>query len=1108
VRGAFIGRDQELAELVAGLLDAIEGRGGVFLITGEAGIGKTALADELARHAVERGAVVLWGRCWEGSGAPPFWPWSQIVRTLAHQHDDETLRSFASTGAAEIALLVPDLAARLGGPMDRIGPIESDARRFYLFEAVTSFLKNASQAQPLVLVLEDLHDADRPSLLLLQYLVSDIPGSRMLVLATYRDVEAAPAAEAGDVRAVLARRGTVQGLRGLDREQVERLVEQVSGAVALPEEVNAIYEATEGNPLFVREVTRLVATHDRLDAQGRSSISIPQSVRAVIRRRLSPLSADAVRLLSAAAVVGRDFDLRLVSSAGDLPIDRALGSVSEAVALGVVSEEPAAVGIYRFSHPLMQEVIYDELPVAARVQLHRLAGQGIEQLYGLDPRPHIAQLAHHFALAAPAGEGVKARDYARQAGDQAMDACAYEEAVLEYRRALAALRFTGPDEALRCDLFLRLGGALVRAGDYDEAKATYLAAIDIARKLGDAERLAAAALGFGEPQVQAGVVDRRLVDLLQEALAAVPAGDGALRARVLSRFSLELTFSGESEPMEALSGEAVEMARRLGDVAALASALRARWLAVWGPDGLEERTALADEILKLARATGDRETELIGRARRATCAVEAGDIGAAEADVAAHAELADELRMPYHQWVAASMQAMRTLLQGMLGKAEERTEAALALLPARRDAVSAHLNQLTQIRWDQGRLGELRDAWQEIVDRFPRAGFSLGWLCLADAELGRHDDAHRLLRSLVDTIHELPRNGIWPPALALASVAAAGLEDADAAARVRRLLLPYVERAIVLSAPHPIVCFGSAALYVALLETTMCKWEEANDHFGLAIRANTRLGATSLLARTRLEYARMLVRRGRAKDRGRARFLLDRAGATATDQGLHAVSNGIERLGELGAGTAIAAPARGNAIRREGEYWTVVYEGSLVRLRDSKGLHYLATLLATPGREFHVIDLEAQELRETSAPSGPGRRSAPGELEARPDLGDAGEMLDATAKAAYKARLEDLQTELDEAESFNDPARAAKAREEIDFIASELARAVGLGGQDRRAASRAERARLNVTRAIQAAMRNLDRANPALGRHLSSTIRTGRYCSYTPDPRAEIAWGS
>jgi hypothetical protein len=195
----------------------------------------------------------------------------------------------------------------------------------------------------------------------------------------------------------------------------------------------------------------------------------------------------------------------------------------------------------------------------------------------------------------------------------------------------------------------------------------------------------------------------------------------------------------------------------------------------------------------------------------------------------------------------------------------------------------------------------------------------------------------------------------------------------------------------------------------------------------------------------------------------------------------------------------------GNAFRREGDYWTVVYDGSLVRLRDSKGRRHLAALLADPGREFQVTDLEAEEHRGTATPSGPALRSDP-DLEVRSDLGDAGGMLDATAKAAYKARLEDLQAELDEAESFNDPTRAAKAKVEIDFLTSELARAVGLGGRDRRAASHAERARLNVTRAIRAAMGKLERANPSLGWHLSSAIRTGRYCSYTPDPRAEIAW--
>jgi len=200
-------------------------------------------------------------------------------------------------------------------------------------------------------------------------------------------------------------------------------------------------------------------------------------------------------------------------------------------------------------------------------------------------------------------------------------------------------------------------------------------------------------------------------------------------------------------------------------------------------------------------------------------------------------------------------------------------------------------------------------------------------------------------------------------------------------------------------------------------------------------------------------------------------------------------------------------PPGRNRFRREGEYWTVRYEGSVARLKDAKGLRYLAQLLGHPGREFHAIDLEgAGSPPAWPAPPGVRGGAGPDELRVRRDLGDAGELLDARAKAAYKARLDQLAAELAEAERFNDPGRAAAAAAERDFLVGELARAVGLGGRDRRAASHAERARLNVTRAIRAAMANLARANPALGRHLSATIRTGRYCSYTPDPRAPITW--
>jgi hypothetical protein len=386
-------------------------------------------------------------------------------------------------------------------------------------------------------------------------------------------------------------------------------------------------------------------------------------------------------------------------------------------------------------------------------------------------------------------------------------------------------------------------------------------------------------------------------------------------------------------------------------------------------------------------------------------------------------------------------------------------------------------------------------------------GFARGCLCLADVELGRQDDAQRCLRSLVEAIEELPRNGVnWLAALAVASIAAARLDDVDAAASVHRLLLPYADRTIVISAPHPVVCFGSASLYVALVEATMFRWQEAENHFETAIDANSRLGARSLLAFTHVEYARMLLKQGRRGDRVRARGLLDRSAATATALELDGLVDDIERLRALDAGSPIAAGTGGNTIRREGEYWTVAYEGSLVRLRDSKGLRYLATLLANPGREFHVLDLESEEHRGARSRAARRRWSEAEGMTVRADLGDAGELLDASAKAAYKARLDDLEEELVEAQDFSDTARAAKAKEEIDFIASELARAVGLGGRDRRAAAHAERARLNVTRAIRASMENLARANPDLGLHLSSTVRTGRYCSYTPDPRTEIAW--
>ena len=521
-----------------------------------------------------------------------------------------------------------------------------------------------------------------------------------------------------------------------------------------------------------------------------------------------------------------------------------------------------------------------------------------------------------------------------------------------------------------CELLLRLGAAQARAGDYRHAAESCQRAAEISRRLGAPEQLARAALGLGERQVEGGIVNRQLVTLLEEALEALGTEDSPLRAQLLARLSPELTFSDETDRMKSLSDEAVAMARRLGDPAALRTALDARWMAVWGPDGLEERTALAEEVLRLGRETGDREMELDGHAARAATSLESGDIRTVWAEVAAHARLTEELPIAIHRWKATTMRALRALLSGAFADAERLADEALSLQPGRPNAMFTRLVQLALARWEQGELAEMRGELQAVVDRFPRAAFAGAWLSLAHAELGDSDAARGGLRSLAEQLPQQPRNGIWLPAVALASELATRLNDPEAAATLYPLVAPYSDRIIAFTAPQPVACYGSASLYAGLLATVMARWADAADHFEAAIRAHDRLGARPFLARTRYEYARMLLSRGRPEDETARRT----AGPGARrrphagdgrrrrwDRGAASGSGGRRRRG-------LAHPRRpppprslSDVFRREGDYWTVRYQGSVVRLKDAKGLRHLARLLANPAREFHAVDLESAD---------------------------------------------------------------------------------------------------------------------------------------------------
>ncbi|MGH7962389.1 MAG: ATP-binding protein, partial [Candidatus Binatia bacterium] len=384
----FVGRERELAELRAGLEGACAGRGRLFLVAGEAGIGKTRLVEELAAEAARRGGKVLWGRCWEGEGAPPYWPWVQIIRSLLKNPDPEVLTAQMSPGAAYLAQLVPEIRERfLHIPAPPTSP-DSEHARFYLFDAAASFLKNASTTTPLILIFDDLQWADAPSLLLLRFLARAIFDARILLVGTYREAEALQTPVVAEMLGALVRNGHHVPLRGLSEEEAQLFIEQIARGTASSAFVRTVYQKTEGNPFFVDEVVRVLAAEGALERTDRvtpSDFPLPQGVREAVRRRLAPLPKTCIEILTVASVVGREFDLASLQQARNLQPKELLQVLSAALASGVIVPNPGAAGRYRFSHVLIRETLYEGLAHADRLTLHRRIGQVLEEMYQANP---------------------------------------------------------------------------------------------------------------------------------------------------------------------------------------------------------------------------------------------------------------------------------------------------------------------------------------------------------------------------------------------------------------------------------------------------------------------------------------------------------------------------------------------------------------------------------------------------------------------------------------------------------------------------------------------------------------------------------------------------
>jgi tetratricopeptide (TPR) repeat protein len=883
----FVGRDHELAELVAGLEDAFAGRGRLFLLSGEPGIGKSRLTEELAVKARARGARVLFGRCWEAGGAPAYWPWVQSLRAYMGQTDPAALRPQLGAGAAVLAQILPDLRQHFSDVREPPS-LDSEAARFRLFDATAVFLRNASEARPIVLALDDLHAADTPSLLLLQFIARELGSSRMLVIAAYRDVYPNPGPRLTEMLAEVTREPVTRrlALTGLAESEVAEFTALTATELASSRLAAAIHEETEGNPLFVGELVRLLAVErGPSEATGEVRLAIPPSVRDVIARRLTYLSEECNRILALASVLGREFALEALAHLAGVSVDQLFETLDEAVVARIVAELPGAPGRLRFTHVVVRDTLYQELTPARRVRLHRDAVVALEALYGEEPGPFLAELAHHCS----AGRDFeKAIGYAERAADRALAVLAYEEAARLYATALDALAFAGRyDESARCELLLALGDAQTRGGDIPSAKTVFLEAADLARGLGAARAFARAAAGYAGriPWERAGH-DDRLAPLLEEALDGLADQDVDLRVRLLARLAGALRDEHSADRREALSSEAVELARGANKPAALVYALDGRAAAMIAPDTLATCVSLSTELRDVAESIGDVERVVAGYSNRFVAHVILGEMGAAEADLDAQSRLVDKLRQPSEVFHVLAANAMLALARGRLDEGEALAEQAFAVGERAQPAMAIPIYRLHRytVCDFRGRLEEVEGELADLVAAHPARPVFRCVLAHVHVRLGRSAEARKALADLsADDFSPLPFDQEWLYATSLLAETCGLLGENESAAVLYRLLAP---RATLNAAdPHEGIR-GSVSRYLGLLATTMKRWDEADRHFEDALGANERMGFRPWLAHTQRDYARMLLTRTGPGDRERAAELLDAALVTYRELGM------------------------------------------------------------------------------------------------------------------------------------------------------------------------------------------------------------------------------
>ena len=875
----FVGRARELDLLGTRLDDARAGRGQLVLITGEPGIGKTRLAEELGRHAEAMGVLAGWGRASEDEGSPPYWIFRQVART---------------TGRSMPGLLTGGAAG--GG---------SAQARFEAFEALAEDLRAAAEAAGLLVVLDDLQWADAASLALLVHLARGIGRSRLMIVGMYRDTEITGREALSAALSALARESNLSRIRlvGLTRAEVERQLNLIAGTSVPPELAVLVSQRTGGNPFFVTELGRLA---------GSAGSALPDAVLDTVRARLARLSGPCRQLIATAAALGSELDPAALAEVTERPVAQILAELDEAAAAGVV----ASSGGWQFGHDLIRESARLDLPTAARLTAHARLAACLESR--TDATARASEIAYHWLESLPVGDPARGCEWAEHAADQALGQLAWERAAHLYRRALqTGARLTASD---RTRLLRRQGVAHLRGGDVQAGSAALTVAAEAAREAGDPAALGEVALaieGLSDPwgSFRGGL-------LATEALAGLPPGDTPLRARLLALQAGEASVvGGGAGAVEAdrVSAEALAMAERLDDGQVLRSALRSRQMARSGPNGVAERLELGNRMLALGKADDDDDTMLWGRLWRFDALAMLGRLDEAEGELGPMLALTERLQRPLARWHYLRSKAAMDLARGRFDAATAASQESLALVEGRvHDALpGVSVIVLTVIAGLTGRDELVSEQMLEVfardAPRFVNAILSAHWLRRGDRERARRDYI------------TIPASAIPMPALL--TVAATIVEltaefGPSATAEHAAVALRLYPGLFVTGGAGAIVVSGSVRTFLGIAAAAAGRPDDAVRELRLGIAADDRAGTPPFAALARFELATVLARRRRPGDIEEASALAASVADTAGQLGMAPLR---------GRADALAASLRGDApgplTRREREVAAHVAQG-------------------------------------------------------------------------------------------------------------------------------------------------------------------------------------